>query len=215
MRGALNTPAFAETERGSAILREFAAQQVPCAEVSDDDLQSAADTEQPQGILAVAEIPTHSFDALGIAIGRDIRLLVLDAVQDPGNAGTLVRTGAALGAAAVIALPGTADLWNAKAVRGAAGAHFRVPTIQCPVAELLSFLGAHRIPLWGTAAGGTPMDEVRAPERLALAVGNEGAGLSAAVLAAAERVIALPMSAGVESLNVAVAAGILLYALRL
>jgi len=215
VRGALSTAAFAATERGRAILEGFAQRGTQLAEVSETDLDSAADTEQPQGILAVAETPRHSFESLATTIGSTVRVLVLDAVQDPGNAGTLVRTGAALGAAAVIALSGTADLWNAKAVRGAAGAHFRVPTLQCSAEELVRFLREQRIPLWGAAPHGTPIAAVvDPPRRLALAVGNEGAGLSAAVLRAVDRVIALPMAGGVESLNVAVAAGIALYALR-
>jgi TrmH family RNA methyltransferase len=141
-------------------------------------------------------------------------MLVLDAVQDPGNVGTLVRTGAALGSSAVVALSGTADVWNAKAVRAAAGAHFVIPTVQCTVDELVPLLKAKTIALWGTAADGAPVDSVKPPARLALAFGNEGAGLSAAVRAATERMVALPMSSGIESLNVAVAAGIALYALR-
>jgi TrmH family RNA methyltransferase len=214
VRGALSTAAFAATDRGRTILERFSKRGTQVSEVSEKDLESAADTEQPQGILAVAEIPRHSFESLAMSLGQTVRLLVLDAVQDPGNAGTLVRTGAALGAAAVIALSGTADLWNAKAVRGAAGAHFRMPTLQCAPNELVGFLREQRIPLWGAAPDGTPIDAVVAPRRLALAVGNEGAGLSAAVLDAVERVIALPMAAGIESLNVAVAAGIALYAFR-
>ncbi|HVT39966.1 MAG TPA: RNA methyltransferase [Gemmatimonadaceae bacterium] len=214
IRGALATAAFRATPRGHAVLDGLAKRGTQLAEVSESELESAADTEQPQGILAVAEIPSHSFESLAKAIGQTVRVLVLDAVQDPGNAGTLVRTGAALGASAVIALSGTADLWNAKAVRGAAGAHFRVPTLQCSPNDLVRFLREQRIPLWGAAADGTPIDAVVAPRRLALAVGNEGAGLSVAVLDAVERVIALPMAGGIESLNVAVAAGIALYALR-
>jgi TrmH family RNA methyltransferase len=214
VQGALSTAAFAATARGRTVLDRFAKRGTQVAEVSERDLKSAADADQPQGILAVAEIPSHSFESLAMAIGPTVRLLVLDAVQDPGNAGTLVRTGAALGAAAVIALSGTADLWNAKAVRGAAGAHFRVPTLQCSPNELIRFLREQRISLWGAAADGTPIDAVVAPRRLALAVGNEGAGLSTPVLDAVERVIALPMAGGIESLNVAVAAGIALYALR-
>ena len=214
VRGVLVTNAFSNTERGRAVLDVAALRGIHPTELSEEDFLSAADTEHPQGVLAIAEMPAHSLEALGQTLGATARVLVLDAVQDPGNAGTLVRTAAALGAQAVIALPGTADLWNAKAVRAAAGAHFRVVTLHCAHEALAAFLRAHAIALWGTAATGEPVDAVRPPARLALVVGNEGAGVSGAMLSLAQHVVALPMAAGVESLNVAVAAGIALYALR-
>jgi len=214
VRGALATAAFRETARGGALLASLEARRIPAEEVSDKDFCSAAETEHPQGILAIAEVPAHTFDSLARQLAPTSRLLVLDAIQDPGNAGTLVRTGAALGAAGIVALPGTADVWNAKAVRAAAGAQFRVPTIHGTTEELAAFLVAHRFVLWGTAADGEAVDAVPAPARLAVAVGNEGAGLGPAVRGACARIVALPMAAGAESLNVAVAAGIALYALR-
>ena len=212
VRGALASPTIADSPRGAALITALAARQVAVTEVSEADFLSAADTEHPQGILAVAAVPAHTLDSL--ALPPNARLLVLDAIQDPGNVGTLVRTAAAMGASAVVALPGTADLWNAKVVRAAAGAHFRMPTLHATADALLPFLAAHRIPLWGAAADGTPIDAVKAPLSVALAVGNEGAGLSERVRESVAQMVALPMSGGVESLNVAVAAGIALYALR-
>ena len=214
VRGVLASRAWCDSERGQALLAELAQRQITCDQVTDAEFLSAADTEHPQGVLAVAEIPGHTLDAISRTLGHAVRLLVLDAVQDPGNAGTLVRTGAALGSAAIVALGGTADLWNAKTIRSAGGAQFRLPTVQCTIAELLVFLRAHAISLWGTATDGTPVGDATPPPRLALAVGNEGAGLSADVRALSERIVSLPMSSAVESLNVSVAAGIVLYALR-
>jgi TrmH family RNA methyltransferase len=141
-------------------------------------------------------------------------VLVLDAIQDPGNVGTLVRTAAGLGATATVALTGTVDLWNAKVVRSAMGAHFFHPALHCTWDELRLFLHDAGMPLWGADARGTPAARGLAPRRLALAVGNEGNGLSADVRAAASQLVALPLAEPVESLNVAVAAGILLYELR-
>jgi TrmH family RNA methyltransferase len=212
VRGALATAAMAAAPRGATLLAALAAKGIPVTEVSEDEFLSAADTEHPQGILAIAAVPSHSLDSL--ALPPNARLLVLDAIQDPGNVGTLVRTAAAMGASAVVALPGTADLWNAKVVRAAAGAHFRLPTLHATADVLIPFLATRHIPLWGTAADGTPIDAVKPPLTVALAVGNEGAGLGERVREAAAQMVALPMSGGVESLNVAVAAGIALYALR-
>jgi RNA methyltransferase, TrmH family len=113
-----------------------------------------------------------------------------------------------------VALTGTADLWNAKAVRSGAGAHFRIPTVHATPEELVEFLRTESITLWGADMGGAPIDTAKAPNRLALAVGNEGAGLSDRVREASGALVALPMAADVESLNVSVAAGIALWALR-
>lgn len=212
VRGVLRTAAFAASPRGTALLDALARRGIECAEVGEDEFLSAADTEHPQGILAVADVPESPLPSIPNA--ESSRLLVLDAIQDPGNVGSLVRTGAALGVAAVVALPGTADLWNAKAVRGGAGAHFRLPAVHALPDELASFLASRQIALWGADARGESIDAVEAPRRLALAVGNEGAGLSAGMRGASEKLVGLPMAAGVESLNVSVAAGIMLWALR-
>ena len=212
IRGALVTEAVRRLPRGEALIGALVARQLPFEEVSEKDFLSAADTEHPQGILAVAEVPSQTIASL--QLGSAARILVLDAIQDPGNVGTLVRTAAAMGVAAVVALPGTADLWNAKVVRSAAGAHFRLPLVHSSVDELLAFLADNQVILWGTAADGEPIGTTGAPPRLAIAVGNEGAGLSDRIRTAAAHMISLPMAGGVESLNVAVAAGITLYALR-
>jgi TrmH family RNA methyltransferase len=212
VRGVLRTAALAQSPRGAALVEELARRNIESIEVIDADFMSAADTEHPQGILAIADVPVHALTSLTLA--ATTRLLVLDAIQDPGNAGTLVRTAAALGAAAVVALPGTADLWNAKSVRSGVGAHFRTPAIHATSEDLVEFLTARDIPLWAADAGGENIESITAPPRLALAVGNEGAGLSAGVRAAAQKIVAVPIASGVESLNVAIAAGITLWALR-
>lgn len=216
MRGALVTATLTETTRGaalaSALASALATHGVECTTVDDDDFRSAAATENPQGVLAIGEVPRVSFASAGArALAR---VLVLDAIQDPGNVGTMIRTAAALGIDTVVALPGTADPWNAKVVRGGAGGHFHVNVMHAELDELLHTLKAHAVPLWAADAGGRSVGELRAPASLALAIGNEGAGLTAGVRSAATELVSLPMSRGVESLNAAVAAGILLYALR-
>ena len=140
--------------------------------------------------------------------------MALDGIQDPGNAGTILRTAAALGAAGVVALPGTVDLWNPKVVRGAMGVHFTYPLVHASHAELFEFLDGGSLALWGAAAGGERIGEREAPRRLAIALGNEGAGLSGVVRERCELLVSIPIEPGVESLNVAVAAGIILHELR-
>jgi TrmH family RNA methyltransferase len=217
VRGALVSPALGVTPRGAELRERLATAGMPVLELSEADFATAADTEAPQGVLLVAEQPAQSLDDLsGLAVMDELRLLVLDGVQDPGNVGTILRSACALGAAAVVALPGTVDLWSAKVVRGSMGALFRLSTVGDTTEGLLAFLGAQRIVLWGADGAGEPVGALSptAPSRLAIAVGNEGAGLSAAVRAQAERLVAVPSSGLVESLNVAVATSILLYELR-
>lgn len=211
IRGAISSPELEETARGRALVPELENRADELLRVTAAELETAAGTETPQGVIAIAEIPEQSLD--DVTLGDSARLLVLDGVQDPGNVGTIVRTAAALGANAVVALPGTVDLWNAKVVRGAMGAHLRMTTAQCGAEDLFAWLDRERVELWVADAAGEPPHALRAPSRLAIVLGNEGSGASAAVRARADRSVGLPLAAGVESLNVAVAAGILLYTL--
>ncbi|MDQ8155279.1 MAG: RNA methyltransferase [Gemmatimonadota bacterium] len=208
----LHTARAADEPRAGALIGAAAARGVPVLPLTDEEFASAADTEHPQGILAVAQQPRLTLDA--IDPGVTTRLLVLDAIQDPGNVGVLVRTAAALEATAVVALPGTVDLWNAKVVRSAVGTHFRFAAVEASLPDLLAYLQRHGVALWGTDAGGVPVEAASAPTRLAVAVGNEGAGLSVALRGHCASIVSLPMSPEVESFNVAVAAGITLFALR-
>lgn len=212
VRGVLVSDQLERTPRGAELLAAINTRGVEVVRVSDVDFESAADTEQPQGVLAVAEQPQRPLDALTLADGA--RLLVLDGIQDPGNVGTLLRSAAALGAPATIVLPGTVDPWNAKVVRSAVGHQFRHPPILATVAELRAFLAAQGCALWGASADGAPLGQVPVPARLAVAVGNEGSGLSAELRDACHEMVSIPMAADAESLNVAVAAGILLHVLR-
>lgn len=209
--GVLATADLATDVRGAALLAMAVQKGVPVHEVSDKELESAADTDTPQGVLAVAEIPIRLLDTPP----ETGRFLLLDALQDPGNVGTVVRTAAALGVTATIALPGTVDLWNAKVVRSTMGALFTHPAMPATWESVESWLASHAIPLWAADSDGVALDGgLQLPPRLALAVSNEGAGLSAHVADRAERRVAIRMTAGVESLNVAVATGILLHGLR-
>ena len=213
LRGALVSPALGDAARGVALRASLEARGVPLQEVGERELADAADTESPQGVLAIGEIPRRTLDA--IPPGPRQRLLLLDAVQDPGNVGTILRAAAAFGVAATIALPGTVDLWNAKVVRSAMGALFHHPALPCTWEALDPFLAERGVALWGAAGDGEPLPGLAPPDRLALAVGNEAGGLTDETRRRAARRVSIPIAPGVESLNVAVAAGILLYSFRL
>jgi RNA methyltransferase, TrmH family len=210
--GFLLAPQLDGTDRGRQL--RAAIQRTPAerAEVSEREFASAAETDSPQGILALVRVPERSLGDL--TAHASLRVVVLDAVQDPGNAGAIIRTAAALGATATLALPGTVDVWNAKVVRSAMGAHFHHLSFSTTWNELRTFLTDAGCELWGSAPDGEPVPlSAPVPRKLALAVGNEGSGLTPTLREAVQRTVSIRLTADVESLNVAVATGILLYAL--
>ncbi len=209
IRGVLVGPGLSETPRGAALLERLAGHAVPLEELPSRAFAAVAQTDTSQGVLAVVEPPHWAFTDL--APGRGAPVLVLDGVQDPGNVGTLLRTAFALGAAGAVLLPGTADPANPKVVRAGMGATFRLPTVSAEPAEFVAWARRERLALWVAAAEGTPLARAASPERLALVVGNEGAGAGPEIRALAHQLVAIPLARGAESLNVAVAAGILLY----
>src|SRR6266550_668487 len=148
--------------------------------------------------------------------------LVIDGVQDPGNVGTLIRTAHALGAAGTVVLRGTADPTSPKALRAAMGATFRHPVVSLDDAGFIAWARKHGVTLWASAADGVPLQRAldrgrgkggagRVDGPIAVIVGNEGAGIRPQLNAVAAQRVAIPLAQGAESLNVAVAAGILLY----
>lgn len=191
-------------------------------EVAAEAFGGLATTENPQGILAVAREPVSPLDLPSGGASA----LVLDGIQDPGNVGTLVRTAAALAVDRVLALDGTADAWGAKAVRASAGLVFRIPPSRVTWERARRWLEEARVPLIVADPRGTDLRMwLRAREarntsarsdvasRWALLLGNEGAGPRREALDAASARLAIPLPAGVESMNVAMAGAILLWAL--
>ncbi|MDP2483670.1 MAG: RNA methyltransferase [Candidatus Palauibacterales bacterium] len=202
----LYTEAAVAEPDGRRLLRELLASGIATEEVSDGELREHADTVTPQGWLATAPIPSWEWSRVDGA-----RLLVLDSVRDPGNAGTLIRAADALGANAVVVLPGTADPWSPKVTRSAAGSSVRLPIFETEWRPFLERLEGSETEVWVAAADGDRLDRaVSPPPRVALVVGNEGEGVSEAIRDAADRVVAIPMRREVESLNAAVAGAILM-----
>lgn len=138
---------------------------VEVVELSEVELAQHADTEHPQGVLAVAEapVPPHGLDSLLAGPGV---ILVFDALQDPGNAGTLVRSAAAFGARGVVFLDGSVDPWSAKVVRASAGEGFRVPVVSTSWADFDRWRRGAQIALVVADAGGTDVRllDVRPPD---------------------------------------------------
>ena len=170
-----------------------------------------SETVHSQGIIAVLRRPETDSDAfMKKAQGP---LIVLDRLQDPGNAGTIIRTAEAAGCGGVITLTGSTDLYSPKVVRSAAGALLRMPVLtDLTEGALVSLLREHGRPLVVTALEhAEDCFEADLPKQAALVIGNEGSGVSQALLEAADLRVRIPMKGKIESLNAAVAAGILMY----
>ena len=182
------------------------------AKVSESVMRSVSPMETPQGAVFSCRSPGCApSERLGPGAGGRLRFLVLDGVQDPGNVGTILRTADAFGAR-VIVLPGCADLHNPKTLRAGMGVHFRTEIYRCTLEELTALLKEAGLPLYGAALREDTADVREADlRRCAMAVGSEGRGLSAAVLAECDRTIRIPMDRTCESLNAASAASVLLW----
>jgi TrmH family RNA methyltransferase len=183
---------------------------VPVWRIEEKIFLQAAKTEAPQGILAVVRRPVY---VLADVFAREPALiLVVERVQDPGNLGTMLRAAAAAGAGGAVLLPGTVDAGNPKAGRAAMGAIFHLPVVEATLTELLTELRRRNVQL--VAAAGDAKDSYHSLDwRLpsAVAIGNEGSGLSAGILAAASCHVAIPLAAGIESLNAAVAMSVIFF----
>jgi TrmH family RNA methyltransferase len=188
---------------------------VPVYTTDADTLRQIADVETPQGIVAVVETPRVAAEALPDALPDAAAVLLLDGVQDPGNVGTIIRTAAWFGADAVVAGPGTAGLYGPKVMRAAMGGHW---DLTCARADALGPV-LDRLRRDGYALYGADLHGLGAaawqPERpSALLLGSEAHGLSAAVLDRLDLTVSIPGAPerrGAESLNVAIASGILVY----
>ncbi len=200
--------AEAQADARAAALLDRAA--VPVCTASAGDLGRVADTASTQGLVAVARIVPAAPPTGGA-------IVALDGVQDPGNVGTILRTAAWFGVDAVLAGPGTADPFGPKAVRAAMGGLWDLGVVPVPDLEAeLRRLRALGLPLAGADLGGEPARSWSPPRAAVLVLGSEAHGLSGGVQALLDTTVRIDGRAGagprgVESLNVAVAAGVLLH----
>lgn len=198
------TARIREDPRGQALLAAWQEAGVPCEEVSDEVMAACSDTETPQGLLAVVPIPDLPLPP------HPTLTLILDRLRDPGNLGTILRTAQAAGVDGVILAPGTVDATNPKAVRAGMGAHFRLPIAAMDWDEIARAVAGCRVYL-ADARGTVPYTDADWTGRVALIVGGEAAGAGSRAHALADATVAIPLAGGVESLNAAVAAAVLLF----
>jgi TrmH family RNA methyltransferase len=181
------------------------------AAVSAPVMQALAERETPQGILATFALFETDLEAL--KPGDQALVVVVDRLQDPGNLGTLIRTADAVGAAGVILIEPCVDPFDPKTVRGSMGSLFNMPLVRTPdVRRVFEWARAQGLRVLGTdAQQGIPWGEGLWTGGVALALGNEARGLSDDVRAYVEAWARLPIAGRAESLNVAVAGGVLMY----
>ena len=191
-------------ERGKKVFNGFASRGAPIEKVSPSVMRHASDTQTPQGILVVLPIQT-------LPLPDDLDFVFIpDSIRDPGNLGGMLRSAAAAGVNAVLLPPGTVDAYAPKVVRSAMGAHLRLPIRQLSWDEIEGSIDRLNIYLPDASAGKSYLDvDLRSP--LALIIGGEAGGASARAHKLALTRLHIPMPGDMESLNAAVAAGILMF----
>lgn len=176
-------------------------------EVSDADLHRITQLQTPNQVVAVVQLLPNR-----VPVVQDSGwLLVLDGIRDPGNMGTLIRLADWFGVQAVIGSEDCADIYNPKVVQASMGSLFRVPYYET---DLVSFLSSVNLPVMGAVLDGQPLKQVTFGSSGALVIGSESHGIRPAIQALLQQKVSIPSFGGAESLNAAVAAGILLWELR-
>ncbi len=223
VRFAVTSPRLVTLDRDNRLAAGFAGTRFEVVVVDDKDFAELTDMVTPQGVLLVCEEPTATLDSLlagddesapaAAGSGSGTGILVADAIQDPANLASMIRTGAAFGLEGLIALDGTVDPWNAKVVRGGAGGCFRMKIVSATAEEFLDWARNRRVALLAAEAGGRDIAAASFSTPWALVVGNEGAGIRRQLVDAAHASVGVPIRSEADSLNAGVATAILCYEL--
>ena len=195
----------------SHVEREYG---VPASVLERKLFRALSDTENTQGMIAVADKGSWDRESFAeTALKKGVNLVILDRLQDPGNTGTIIRTAEAAGYGGVILMKGTADVYSPKGARSAAGSLFRMPVLQGEEEkDVIEMLKSFRKKITVSCLeAGTCFWEADMSGDIALVIGNEGSGVSRGFLEASDMKVMIPMKGSIESLNAAVAAGILMY----
>lgn len=203
--GALLTAIFVEEEQAPRLQKWQLT--VPQYQVTKEVLKAMSATPQPQGVLAIAQQLKYPKDE-----GKG-RYLLLDRVQDPGNIGTMIRTADAAGYTAVILGEGCADLYNDKVLRSMQGSQYHIAIYEANLKEWIAHFQKQGGQVLGTQLNPQAKDyrALQPSDSFAILMGNEGQGAAPELLEQCDQTVYLPMKGQAESLNVAVAAGILLF----
>jgi TrmH family RNA methyltransferase len=210
----LHTPALARDERGSRLLGELRARGARLLAASDDVLGFVADTKTAQGVVALARRPRTGPELLERGGTKTPPLVVvMHRVNNPSNAGAMLRVAEAAGATAAVATGGSTDLFSPKSLRGSMGSAFRLPLwTGAALADVLAWCAERGVrAVAAAAAAARTHTEIDWTGPRAVLLGPEAGGLSEEETRAADERVRIPMRAPVESLNVAVALGVILY----
>lgn len=182
-----------------------------CEDVTEAVMKSMSETISPQGILAICKIPNSNLEVLKLS-GKSI-LVYLHEIQDPGNAGTILRSADAMGASAVITSPGSVDMYSPKVVRSTAGSHWHLSIFERVTLDALQIAlpNLNYVSLTGDAK--TSIRDYELTSNTALIFGNEARGLSGLRLPESNQALSIPMLGNAESLNLSAAAAIVLFEL--
>ncbi|MFC7371327.1 TrmH family RNA methyltransferase [Fictibacillus iocasae] len=184
---------------------------IPVWQVTEKIIKTLSETEKPQGVVAVCGMT----DSENLDLSSKSKLVLIDGVQDPGNLGTIIRTADSAGVDAVILGEGTVDVYNGKVMRSAQGSVFHIPVVKMNLKEAVESCKKSGITVYATSLkDSSDMRDIQPAEGFALLVGNEGSGVQEAWLKEADEKLIIPIFGKAESLNVAVATGILLYELQ-
>ena len=200
-------------ERAAAVIQELSQAAKRVGSVSEKLLESVSYTKTPQGIVVLARRPKSSEQRLSAQLGEKPLLVVMHQINNPVNVGAILRTSEAAGAAGVIATRNTSDPFSPKSLRGAMGSAFRLPIWSGPeYGEAIDWCRSHDIATVCAAVDATTSyTEVEWTGASALILGPESTGLTVEEVELAEHRVSIPMQGMAESLNVAVAAGVLLF----
>lgn len=187
-----------------AMLNMLESRKIALYSVTREIINDLADTQNPQGIVAVFHMPMPRLPI------TPKRVLILDNLRDPGNMGTMLRTAAAAGVEVVILSTGCADPYNPKAIRSGMGAHFRVPVVEASWTEILTYCAPFSVYV-AAGDGLTNYDLVDWNQKWVLVIGSEAHGLSQDVERLVAERIRIPMAAKTESLNASMAASVILF----
>ncbi|HCX08077.1 MAG TPA: RNA methyltransferase [Acholeplasmatales bacterium] len=181
--------------------------------VNDAIINKIATTKNPQNILGIVKMLDHNItNLLPIIKGNKTKLIMLDDVNDPGNLGTIIRTAAGLGYDGIIMSPNTVDLYNEKVIRSTQGVMFKIPIIKANLQEVIKMLKKEKVFCIGTAlTNAKDVKHITKKDKFAICLGNEAKGISKEVLDNMDENVRIAMNNDVESLNVSIAAGIIMY----
>jgi TrmH family RNA methyltransferase len=213
----LFTRSFGEKAREKALIRKLQSLKTELVQVGAKELDRFSDTVTSQGIICVVEAKKHPLEDIWKKErprgSKNELVLALDGISDPGNVGTLIRTADAFGVTAVLLSAHTVELYNPKVIRSTMGSIFHLSVFdEVDLENVIPQLKKRGFRILGTDVHqGTKLENLQPPRKTCLLMGSEAEGLSSRLLKVSDETVRIPARGKAESLNVAVAAGILLY----